>query len=49
MREHFTLSKYNIYYNKYYHTMITSGFSHNGLIHLGFNMVTFYFFGKVIE
>ena len=49
MQEHFTLSKYNIYYKKHLHTVWTSAFSHFGFLHLGFNMVSFYFFGRVVE
>lgn len=49
MYEHFSLSKYNIYYKKHYHTLLTSAFSHFNFWHLGFNMFTFYFFGRVVE
>ncbi|MEQ8469940.1 MAG: rhomboid family intramembrane serine protease [Marinoscillum sp.] len=32
-----------------YWRLITSGFVHGSFIHLGFNMFTFYFFGRVVE
>ncbi|HWK51687.1 MAG TPA: rhomboid family intramembrane serine protease [Steroidobacter sp.] len=32
-----------------YHTIVTSGFVHADLMHLLFNMVTFYFFGFLLE
>ena len=34
---------------KEYYRLLSSGFIHNGLAHLGFNMLTFFFFGKVVE
>jgi len=47
--ENFALNKYNIYKLHHYHTFITSNFSHISTLHLGFNMLTLYFFGNVIE
>ncbi|WP_375559899.1 rhomboid family intramembrane serine protease [Bernardetia sp. OM2101] len=35
--------------NKQYYRLLSSGFIHNGLSHLGFNMLTFFFFGGVVE
>lgn len=32
-----------------YWRMITSGFIHGSYVHLGFNMFTFYFFGRLVE
>lgn len=32
-----------------YWRLLTSGFIHGSYIHLGFNMFTFYFFGRVVE
>ena len=32
-----------------YYRLLSSGFIHNGIAHLGFNMLTFFFFGKVVE
>lgn len=32
-----------------YYRLLSSGFIHNGLAHLGFNMLTFLFFGTVVE
>ncbi len=32
-----------------WYRMITSGFVHANYIHLGFNMFTFYFFGRLVE
>lgn len=34
---------------KQYYRLLSSGFIHSGLSHLGFNMLTFFFFGKVVE
>ncbi|WP_338762791.1 rhomboid family intramembrane serine protease [Bernardetia sp. ABR2-2B] len=34
---------------KQYHRLLSSGFIHNGWAHLGFNMLTFFFFGGVVE
>jgi membrane associated rhomboid family serine protease len=38
-----------VYYNKQFHLIITSGFLHADLMHLMFNMFTFYFFGFNLE
>ncbi len=35
--------------NKEYYRLLSSGFIHNGWSHLGFNMLTFFFFGGVVE
>lgn len=37
------------YRRKQYYRLLSSGFIHNGLAHLGFNMLTFFFFGVVVE
>jgi membrane associated rhomboid family serine protease len=34
---------------KEYYRLLSSGFIHSGWSHLGFNMLTFYFFGGVVE
>lgn len=34
---------------KQYYRLLSSGFIHSGLSHLGFNMLTFFFFGGVVE
>lgn len=34
---------------KEYYRLLSSGFIHNGWAHLGFNMLTFFFFGGVVE
>jgi len=34
---------------KQYYRLLSSGFIHNGWSHLGFNMLTFFFFGGVVE
>ena len=43
------MNPYEVFTQKQYWRMITSGFIHSGYIHLGFNMFTFYFFGSVVE
>ncbi|MFA7626246.1 MAG: rhomboid family intramembrane serine protease [Candidatus Kapaibacterium sp.] len=43
------LSPGKVYYNKQFHLIITSGFLHADLMHLMFNMFTFYFFGFRLE
>ncbi len=35
--------------NKQYYRLLSSGFIHSGWSHLGFNMLTFFFFGGVVE
>lgn len=45
---HFTLSTMNLR-NHRYHTLLTYSFSHVELFHFLFNMITFYFFGRVVE
>ena len=40
---------YTVYRNKQYYRLVTSGFIHNGLIHILFNMLALYFFGPWIE
>jgi len=43
------LNPYAVVHKQQYYRLITSGFIHNGYIHLLFNMITLYFFGDVIE
>jgi len=43
------MNPYAVVHKKQYYRLITSGFIHNGYVHLGFNMITLYFFGDVIE
>jgi len=43
------LNPYAVVHRQQYYRLITSGFIHNGWIHLLFNMITLYFFGDVIE
>jgi membrane associated rhomboid family serine protease len=38
-----------IYHKKEYYRLITSGFIHAGWMHLLFNMITLYSFGRVVE
>lgn len=38
-----------IIHDKQYKRMVTSGFLHAGWVHLGFNMLTLYFFSKSLE
>lgn len=48
MMNNFTLSSENLHQGRF-HTILTHAFSHLGAIHLGFNMITLYFFGSFIE
>jgi membrane associated rhomboid family serine protease len=43
------LNPYAVIHKQQYYRLITSGFIHNGWVHLLFNMITLYFFGDVIE
>lgn len=43
------LNPYQAIHRKEYWRFISSGFIHNGYIHLGLNMFTFFFFGRVVE
>ena len=43
------LNPFAVAKNKEFFRMITSGFVHNSWTHLGFNMFTFFFFGRNIE
>jgi len=45
----FTMTPYLINHKKQYYRFLTSGFIHKDHIHLIMNMVSFYFFGRVIE
>jgi len=47
--ENFILQPYYVYQGKRLHTLITSGFIHLDLMHLFFNMFTFYYFAFPIE
>jgi membrane associated rhomboid family serine protease len=47
--ENFILRPYYVYQGKKLYTLITSGFIHLDLMHLFFNMFTFYFFAFTIE
>lgn len=47
--ENFILHPYYVYQGKKLHTLITSGFIHLDLMHLFFNMFTFYYFAYPIE
>jgi membrane associated rhomboid family serine protease len=49
MYENFILQPYYVYQGKKLYTLITSGFIHLDLMHLFFNMFTFYFFAFPIE
>jgi membrane associated rhomboid family serine protease len=40
---------YRVKNNKEYYRFLTSGLIHQDYVHLGFNMLTLYFFGDVIE
>jgi membrane associated rhomboid family serine protease len=43
------MNPYAVIHKRQYYRLITSGFIHNGYVHLAFNMITLYFFGDVIE
>jgi len=47
--ENFILHPYYVHQGKRLYTLITSGFIHLDLMHLFFNMFTFYFFAYTIE
>ena len=40
---------YQISHKGQFYRFLSSGFIHDGWIHLGFNMFTFYFFGRNVE
>lgn len=44
-----TMNPFAVTKNGQFYRMITSGFVHSNWMHLGFNMFTFYFFGRNIE
>ncbi len=43
------LNPYAVVHRNQYHRLITSGFIHNDWMHLLFNMITLYFFGRNME
>ena len=43
------MNPFMIVRRKQYWRLITSGFIHGSYVHLGFNMFTFYFFGRLVE
>lgn len=45
----FLMNPYQAIRGKQYWRFLTSGFIHNSYIHLGFNMFTFFFFGRKVE
>jgi membrane associated rhomboid family serine protease len=45
----FMMNPYEIFRQHQYWRLLTSGFIHSGYVHLGFNMFTFFFFGRVVE
>lgn len=47
--ERLLLHPYSLVRRNRWHTLITSGFIHGDLIHLAFNMMTFYFFAIPLE
>lgn len=49
LRERFILRPYQMFRNRQYDRLITSGFVHADGWHLAFNMITFYFFGFPLE
>lgn len=49
MGRHFTVSYGGIFDDLFLHTLLTTGFSHQHLPHILFNMVALYYFGKMVE
>lgn len=45
----FMMNPYRIRHDKQYYRFITSGFIHNDHVHLLFNMISLYFFGRATE
>lgn len=43
------MNPFMIFQKKQYWRFLASGFIHSSYIHLGFNMFTFFFFGRVVE
>ncbi|REE01590.1 rhomboid family intramembrane serine protease [Marinoscillum furvescens] len=43
------MNPFMVFKKNQYWRFVTSGFIHGSYIHLGFNMFTFYFFGRVVE
>lgn len=43
------MNPFMVFKKNQYWRLISSGFIHGSYIHLGFNMFTFYFFGRVVE
>lgn len=49
MLQKWMMNPYMVFHRKEFWRLISSGFIHGSFIHLGFNMFTFYFFGRVVE
>ena len=49
MWDHFIMNEYNTLYRKRYYTIFTSAISHQDAVHLFFNMIGLWFFGRPIE
>ncbi len=49
LKNRFMFRPYQVVHNKKWHLLLTSGFIHNDLMHLVFNMLTFYFFAFSLE
>jgi membrane associated rhomboid family serine protease len=43
------MNPFAVIHKQQFYRLITSGFIHNGYVHLLFNMITLYFFGDVID
>lgn len=43
------MNPYLVFHRQQVWRLISSGFIHGSLIHLGFNMFTFFFFGRIVE
>lgn len=49
MHRHFVMSEFNTIHQGKYYTILTSSFSHHEPLHLAFNMLGLWFFGRHIE
>ncbi len=49
LQQKLVMNPYAMIRNRQYYRLITSGFVHANWTHLGFNMFTFFFFGRLIE
>lgn len=48
-QQRWLMNPYMIVHRKQWYRLVSSGFIHANWIHLGFNMFTFFFFGRIVE